>query len=97
VYDNFRKRKIMSESSYATEMTRCETITWNTGIPPLEEDCSLFEKTKDVLVRVLRVNRFAYHIAYMMKYDGDEEFVWRIQGPDGYEIHDQIIEWAILE
>jgi hypothetical protein len=76
---------------------KCETITWNTGIPPLRDGDRTYERTVDVLLRVTNGKRFFYYIAYMVKFDLEEDFTWRIQGPDCYEIRDEIVEWAILK
>jgi hypothetical protein len=78
-------------------MTRCETITWNTGIPPLKDNDRTYERTIDVLLRVTNGKKFAYCMAYMVRFDSEDEFVWRITGPDGYEVHYEVVEWAILE
>jgi hypothetical protein len=78
-------------------MTRCETITWNTGIPPVKYGDRTYERTIDVLLRVTNGKKFAYCIAYMVRLDPDDEFVWKMIGPDAYEVCDEVVEWAILE
>jgi hypothetical protein len=78
-------------------MTRCETITWNTGIPPLDDEIRYYEKTIIVLLRVKNGKKFAYCMAYMDRFDSEDEFVWKMIGPDGYEVKNEVVEWAILE
>lgn len=86
--------------------TRYQTITWISSAsenPPIREKDNTYERTKNVLVKTVQrdrdgfVKKIDFHIGYMIRFDPEDNFVWKIEGPDSYEIRDEVVEWAVLE